>query len=163
MKRLSLILTLLLFTLGVAMAQRTVKGMVTDDRGEPLIGASILVKSTSSGTVTGIDGSYSVTVPEGGNTLVVSYTGYETLEVAIGASSTIDIKLSEGISLNEVVVTALGVSRNARETVYANQTVGADDLLSVTNKNTLEALRGKTAGEHGVGFCWGFYTYRFAR
>lgn len=146
MKRLSIVLTLLLFTVGFAMAQRTVKGTVTDDRGEPLIGASILVKSTSSGTATDVDGAYSLTVPEGGNTLIISYTGYETLEVAIGASSTIDITLNEGISLEEVVVTALGVSRNARETVYANQTVGSEDLLSVTNKNTLEALRGKTAG-----------------
>lgn len=146
MKKLTLVLTLVLFTLGFAMAQRTVKGTVTDDGGEPLIGASILVKGTSSGTVTDIDGSYALTVPEGGNTLLVSYTGYETREVAIGTSDMIDITLSEGIALDEVVVTALGVTRNARETVYANQTVGADDLLSVTNKNTLEALRGKTAG-----------------
>lgn len=146
MKKLSLVLTLVLFALGFAMAQRTVTGVVTDDGGEPLIGASILVKGTSSGTITDVDGSYSVSVPAGGNTLIVSYTGYETLEVAIGVSSQLDITLRGGVVLDEVVVTALGVNRNARETVYANQTVGADDLLSVTNKNTLEALRGKTAG-----------------
>ena len=60
MKKLSLVLSLVLFTVGFAMAQRTVSGTITDDGGEPLIGASILVKGTSSGTVTDIDGSYSV-------------------------------------------------------------------------------------------------------
>lgn len=146
MKKLSLVLSLVLFTVGFALAQRSVTGTVTDESGDPLIGASILVKGTSSGTVTDLDGSYKVDVPDGSNILIVSYTGYSTTEVELGASSVVDITLNEGVALDEVVVTAGGLERNARDVVYANQTVSSEDLLSTPNKNTLEALRGKAAG-----------------
>ena len=72
--------------------QRTLSGTVTDaSNGEPLIGANILAVGTSSGTITEIDGSFTLEVPEGVTALQVSYTGYRTLEVPIGASNTLDI------------------------------------------------------------------------
>ena len=85
-------------------AQRTITGMVTDDTGEPLIGAAILVKATSSGTVTDIDGTYSLTLPEGATTLVFSYTGFQTQEITIGTSDVIDVVMPiDVIGLEDVV------------------------------------------------------------
>ena len=146
MKKLSLVILVLIFAMGTALAQRTVTGTVKDAAGEALIGANLLVKGTSVGTVTDIDGNYTLEVPEGSTTIIVSYTGFETQELEIGASNILDVTLSEGILLTEAVVTATGVTRNQRDIVYANQTVKAEDLLSTPSKNTLEALRGKTAG-----------------
>ncbi|SFC82374.1 SusC/RagA family TonB-linked outer membrane protein [Algibacter pectinivorans] len=142
------ILTLLLaFVVQLTFAQeKTISGTVSDASGLPLPGATVLVKGTSSGTSSDFDGNYSITARQG-STLVFSFVGYTTKEVAIGASNTVNVTLQEDAeSLEEVVVTAFGSDRNAKETVYANQTVKSDDLLSVPSKNALEALRGKTAG-----------------
>ena len=73
MKKLSLVFTLVLFCVGVTMAQRTITGTVTDDSGETLIGATVLAQGTTTGTVTDFDGKYALTVPEGATTLVVSF------------------------------------------------------------------------------------------
>ncbi|MCB0645981.1 MAG: SusC/RagA family TonB-linked outer membrane protein [Saprospiraceae bacterium] len=146
MKKFSLLILLLLGTLTIAVGQRTVTGNVSDSDGVPLIGANVLVAGSTVGTVTDLDGNFSIDVPSNINSLVVSYVGFTEKIVDITGQTSVNITLSEGQLLDEVVVTAAGVSRNARETVYANQTVNADDLMSVTNKNTLEALRGKTAG-----------------
>ncbi|MFT7606899.1 MAG: hypothetical protein ACI8VT_004502, partial [Saprospiraceae bacterium] len=78
MKQFTLVLMLVLFAVGYGLAQRTISGSIMDDEGEVLIGASILVKGTGSGTVTDIDGKYTIDVPEGSTLLVVSYTGYAT-------------------------------------------------------------------------------------
>ena len=137
---------MVLFAIGFTYAQRTVTGSVIDDLGDALIGANVLVKGTTVGTVTDIDGKYTLTVPKDMNTLVFSYTGYATQEMELGASNVLDITMAEGALLGEVVVTAAGLERNSRDVVYANQTVSGEDLLSTPNKNTLEALRGKTAG-----------------
>ncbi len=146
MKKLSLLLVMLLFVAANAIAQRTVSGSITDDAGEPLIGASVLVKNTNSGTVTDIDGSYSITVPEGGNTFVVSYTGYTTQEIALGASNVVDIVLAEGITLSDVVVTALGVKREKKSLGYSTQQVSGDEVTAVKSDNFMNSLSGKIAG-----------------
>lgn len=128
-------------------AQRVVSGKITDTAGESLIGANVTVKGAEGvGTITDIDGMFSLKVPADATTLMVSYTGYQNQEVSIVGLNDVNVSLAEGELLTEVVVTALGVKRNAREVTYANQTVKADELLSLPNKNTLEALRGKTAG-----------------
>ena len=101
---------LLVFALGVSFtyAQRTVSGKVTDGKtGDPLIGANILVKGTSTGTITDLDGMYSISAAEG-STLVFSYTGYANQEAVVGSSSTIDIALQEGSVLDEVVIVGYG-------------------------------------------------------
>lgn len=136
----------LLVSAATLVAQRTVSGTVTDDNGTPLIGANVLVKGTTIGTITDIDGSYSIVVPDGYDQLVVSYTGYSSQEVTLGVANTLDISLSEGVLLDEAVVTGFVTDRNSRNVSYANQTVKADDLISQPNRNALEALRGKAAG-----------------
>ncbi|WP_020534711.1 SusC/RagA family TonB-linked outer membrane protein [Lewinella cohaerens] len=146
MKKLSLVLSLVLFAVSFAIAQRTVSGTITDDGGEPLIGASILVKGTSSGTVTDIDGSYSLEVPDGSTTLVVSYTGFETREVAVGASNLLDITMSEGVALDEVVVTGLGIRRDKKALGYAVTTLGNDQLELRPEADVARVLRGKVPG-----------------
>lgn len=131
---------------GITIAQRTVTGTLMDTDGETLIGANVLAKGSSIGTITDIDGTFIINVPDGVNTLVVSYTGYETKEIDITGLSQVTITLAQGQLLEEIVIAAQGITRNARDVVYANQTVGSDELLSTPNKNTLEALRGKVAG-----------------
>ncbi|WP_367390990.1 SusC/RagA family TonB-linked outer membrane protein [Lewinella sp. LCG006] len=146
MKKLSLVLSLVLFAVSFAIAQRTVSGTITDDGGEPLIGASILVKGTSSGTVTDIDGSYSLEVPDGSTTLVVSYTGFETREVKLGASNVLDITMSEGVALDEVVVTGLGIRRDKKALGYAVTTLGNEQLELRPEADVARVLRGKVPG-----------------
>lgn len=145
MKKFLLAFSLMMFTVAMS-AQRTVSGTVTDAGGEALIGASVLVKGTTTGTITDFDGKYSLSVPADGKVLVFSYTGFETTEVELGASNVLDVTLAEGTVLDEIVVTASGLKRNSRDIVYADQTVSSKDLLTTPNKNTLEALRGKAAG-----------------
>lgn len=133
-------------TMASALAQRTITGNVSGDDGETLIGASVAVKNTSVGSRTDPMGKYTIVVPAEATTLVFSYTGYQSQEVAIGASNTIDVVLSAGKSLGEVVVTATGLTRNKSDVVYANQTVNSEDLNAVANKSVLNALQGKVAG-----------------
>lgn len=146
MKRLSLVLALVLFGAGFALAQKTVTGTVTDESGEALIGASILVKGTTSGTVTDLDGKYSLSVPEASSTLIFSYTGFNTQEVEVGAQTVIDLVMSEGVSLGEVVVTALGVEREEKALGYAVQQVKGDEVARSGAANPVDGLVGKAAG-----------------
>ncbi len=147
MKKLSLVLTLVLFAIGATLAQRTVTGTVTDAEGIPLIGASILVKGTSSGTVTDIDGSYSLSVPEGSNTLVFSYTGFSTREVQIGASNIVDITMEEAAEqLSEVVVTAIGIEREKKAIGYAVTDLAGDQLQQRSEPDPLRSVAGKVTG-----------------
>lgn len=127
-------------------AQRTVTGMITDNSGEAMIGANVLVDGSTLGTITDIDGSFSLSVPDDATKLLVSYTGYSNQTVDIVGINTVSIILAEGQILDEIVMTATGISRNSREITYANQTVSSDQLNSAPNKNALEALRGKAAG-----------------
>lgn len=146
MKRLSLVLSLVCFAAVFAMAQRTIVGTVSDESGETLIGASVQAKGTQAGTVTDVNGKFSLAVPRDANTLIISYTGYTTQEIALGASNVVDVRLASGKLLTEVVVSATGLTRNKSDVVYANQTVKSEDLNAVTNKSVLNALQGKTAG-----------------
>ena len=100
----------ILLTSSFVYAQRTVTGTVNDASG-PLPGASVIIKGTTTGTTTDFDGNFSVDVPEGNATLVVSFLGYVTKEVAVSANqSSITITLEEDSqALDEVVVTALGL------------------------------------------------------
>lgn len=91
--RMSALLMLSLFFCGSLFAQRTVSGTVTSQDGESLIGASVFVRGTSTGTVTDIDGAFSISVAEGFNTLIVSYTGYETREIQLTTESSYQIIL----------------------------------------------------------------------
>ena len=146
MKKLSLVLGLWLFAISSILAQQTITGNVTDQSGDPLLGASILVKGTSSGTVTDLDGNFSLQAPEGSTTLVVSYTGFNTQEVEIGNQTTFKITMEEGVTLTEAVVTALGVERDKKSLGYATQEVGGDEVSKVKDVNFINSLSGKIAG-----------------
>jgi TonB-linked SusC/RagA family outer membrane protein len=146
MKQLISTLCLMLFMVGATIAQRSVSGVVTGSDGDALIGASVRVKGTSRGTVTDLNGKYTVEAPAGATTLVFSYTGYETIEQALGASNSLDVVLAEGSLLEETVVTALGLTRDAKSVSYAVQQVNTDQIVGANETNMVNALSGKVAG-----------------
>ncbi len=148
MKRIFYATLLVLLCGAVAHAQRTISGNLTDRSGTPLIGASVLLKGTSTGTVTDIDGSYSLNLPDGSDhILVFSYTGYQTQELAVGVSNVMDITLSEASQiLSEVVVTALGFETKKSKVGVASSTVEGDVLSRTGEVGLLNSLAGKSAG-----------------
>lgn len=128
------------------MAQRTVSGTVLDsDNDEPLIGATVLVSGTSSGTITDFDGNFSVDVPEGATTLEISYTGYATKTMEIGASNVMNITLAPGTVLDEVVVVGYGTQK-AKEVTSAVTSVKAEDFNQGNINDPAQLLQGKVAG-----------------
>ncbi|MEK7256983.1 MAG: TonB-dependent receptor plug domain-containing protein, partial [Bacteroidota bacterium] len=130
----------------LAMAQRTISGKVTDGQtGDPLIGANILVVGTSSGTITDVDGSYSLQVPAGATELEVTYTGYGSSRVAIGASNSVDVTLTAGSLLEEVVVTGYGTQKS-KEVTSSISSVKAEDFNQGQVNNPLQLVQGKVAG-----------------
>lgn len=135
-----------MFVCSFTFAQRTVSGTVSDENGDAIISANVSVKGTTIGTTTDIDGKYSIDVPEGSSTLVFSYIGYTTQSVALGASNVLDITMTEGITLENVVVTALGVQRDEKAVGYAVQQVDGGELEKAATPNVVDALRGKAAG-----------------
>lgn len=125
----------------------TVTGNVTDASGEPLIGVSVLIKGTSKGAITDIDGNYKLAVGSNDATLVFSYIGYATQEIGIAGRSSINVKMQEeGHSISEVVVTAMGIQRKESSLTYATQRVKAEDLMKVQDPNVANSLEGKVSG-----------------
>ena len=147
MKKLSLVLVLALVSISSMLAQRTVTGTVSDEKGVPLIGVSIFARGTSVGTVTDIDGTYSLKVPEGANTLVFSYTGFATEEVALGATNVIDLTMKEAAAqLSEVVVTGLGIRKEKKALGYGVTTLDQSQLELKPEADVARVLRGKVPG-----------------
>lgn len=101
-----MLMALFLIGIGVAMAQTQVQGTIVDEQGEPVIGASVLVKGTTTGTVTNIDGEFALSAPSNG-TLVISYVGMQTMEVAVSPRIRVILR-SDAELLDEVVVTGYG-------------------------------------------------------
>lgn len=149
MKRLLTTLALVVVGFGLALAQRTVMGTVSGD-GEALIGASVAVKGTSSGARTDADGKYTLKVPAGSTTLVFSYTGYATQEIELGATDVVDVVMKSNTDLDEVVVTALGISREQKSLGYAVQQIGGDRITAARDQNVVNSLSGKIAGVNVV-------------
>lgn len=136
----------MLFAVGFTMAQRTVRGTITDEDGENLIGASVLVQGTTIGTVTDLDGSYILEVPEGSNILSVSYTGYAAQDVEINNRSVVDITLAFSVeALQEVIVTAYGITTKEAFSGSAD-VVGAEDLATRNVTSPIAAIEGKATG-----------------
>jgi TonB-linked SusC/RagA family outer membrane protein len=148
MKKLSLVLMLVLLVVGFAAAQRTLSGTVSDENGEPLIGATILLKGTSRGTVTDVDGNYTIEVPEDGQqVLIVSYTGYTTEEIEVGVSDEVDIQLVSAIEeLTEVVVTGLGIEKEKKALGYGVTTISSREITTRSEADVGRLLRGKATG-----------------
>lgn len=125
----------------------TIKGVVTDTAGEPIIGVSVKVQGTAVGTITGLDGSFQLKASQGA-VLEISYIGYATQRVTVGADATsLNIILQEDTkTLEEVVVTAMGIERKAKSLTYATQKVGGEELTRAKDPNLINSLQGKTAG-----------------
>lgn len=130
-----------------AFGQRTVTGIVTDINNEPLIGASVSVKGSTIGTVTDIDGSYSIQNIDNNSVIDYSYIGFATVSEVVGDRSVINVMLEEGgVALDEVTVTALGIKRETKALGYAAQEVGGEDISVAKTANLLDNLTGKVAG-----------------
>ena len=137
----------LVFLAGVISAQTTVTGTVTDETGETLPGVSVLVKGTALGTATDLDGRFSISVPEGSETLVVSYIGFESQDVAVSGGN-LNVTLEPSVSrLDEVVVTGLASTVKRENLANAVASISAERLVGTTTQPTMDAaLYGKFKG-----------------
>ena len=149
MKKRLLKLTCLIMLLSVSVYAQKVTGKVTSETdGAPMPGVSVLVKGTATGTATDSDGGYALNVSDVSNgTLVFSFIGYVTKEVSLQGRSVVDVALTEDATqLSEVVVTALGITRETKTLVYATQQVKPTQLIEVRDaNNVLNSLQGKVA------------------
>lgn len=125
---------------------QAVKGVVRDAKNEPLIGVNVRVKGTAQGTVTDLDGNFSLNAPKGA-TLVFSYVGYQEQSVVLSGTAPLAIVLQEDAkTLDAVVVTALGIKRSTKALSYNVQEMKSDALTTVKDANFMNALSGKVAG-----------------
>ncbi|MGQ1787397.1 SusC/RagA family TonB-linked outer membrane protein [Saccharicrinis sp. GN24d3] len=127
---------------------RKIKGVVTDDNGDPLPGVNVYQKSNPQhGVITGIDGNYEIGINDSKGVIVFSFIGFVTQEINIDGRSVINIFLKdESLGLDEVVVTALGIKREKKALGYATQTVGTEDLKKAESPDLASKLSGKVAG-----------------
>lgn len=152
----ALVFLILMLSFTAEAQQRTVTGKVTDASGIGMPGVNLIVKGTSTGTATDANGSYSLSVPGDQSVLVVSFIGFATQEITVGNQSTIDVSLEVSAeTLSEVVVTALGISREKKELGYSVQDVSGNRLTEARDVNVANALAGKVAGvqikQNGTG------------
>jgi len=144
-KELLLFLTFLMLGFSTY-AQRTITGVLTDsENGETLIGANILVEGTDIGTTTDVDGSYAIDVPEGATNLVFSYTGFATQTILIGVSNIVNVEMSAGSFLDEVVVIGYGTTKK-EDATGSIQTVDQKVFNKGSITSPQELLAGKIAG-----------------
>ncbi len=129
------------------MAQNSITGTVTDDTGSPLPGASVVVKGTTTGVITDFNGKFTLSVPANAKTLVVSFVGMNNAEVALGTGKTYNVKLTTStVGVEEVVVTALGISRQKKSLGYSVAEVKGAEMQQVASANALSSLAGKISG-----------------
>lgn len=126
--------------------KRTVKGTVKDKSGEPLIGVSIILKGTSTATLTDIDGNYTLSVPQDNATLEFTYIGYTAQEITVKGETLNVLMAEESQALGEVVVTALGIKKEAKALTYNVQQLNSGDVTGVKDANFMNSLSGKVAG-----------------
>ena len=142
-----LLAALFLLSSHFLLAQTTASGTVTDTDGLPLIGASVLVRGTTAGTVTDVDGNFSLSVPEGNDALIVSYLGYQSRTITLGADAgAMRIELSSDDSLlDEVVVVGYGTVQKS-DVVGSVTSVDVDEATAIPTTNVAEMLRGRAPG-----------------
>ena len=127
----------------------SVTGRVTDASGQPIVGASVIVRGTTVGVSTDTEGRFALEVPSpaASQTLEVSYLGYETAAVPVGSRTSFEVTLQESSSeIEQVVVTALGIKRQEKALSYNVQQVAASDITLVKDANFMNSLSGKVAG-----------------
>lgn len=146
MKKFLLLASVVYATMSSVWAQSTIKGTVSSE-GEKLPGVSVLVEGSAAGTVTDIDGNYSLEVPEEGQALLFTFIGMATERIEIGGRTQIDVSMeADATELSEVVVTALGVERDKASLGYAVQEVNGDAVNTAKEDNFIRSLSGKIAG-----------------
>ncbi|MBC7569922.1 MAG: SusC/RagA family TonB-linked outer membrane protein [Spirosoma sp.] len=148
MKKVLLIALLLGSCLLRVQAQpRVISGKVTSPENEPIPGVNVVVKGANTGSITTADGTYQLTVSATAKTLVFSFIGYKTAEIALENQTRIDVKLANDLTnLSEVVVTANAIVREKKELGYAVSTVAGTDLIKARDPNVLNSLAGRVAG-----------------
>ena len=149
MKKVTLLLAMFMLGLQVLFAQtREITGVVTSgEDGMPIPGVSVIVKGTTLGTVTDMDGRFALQVPTDAQDVVFSFVGMASQEIAIAGRNTINIVMQpQAIGVDEVVVTALGIKREKREVTYQTQKVGDQELNIIAPTRAASALAGKVAG-----------------
>lgn len=134
--------------LQVQQGKHIIKGSVADEHGETLIGVSVLLKETATGTITDIDGNFSLEIAGDDAVLVFTYMGYKSVTLPIVAGKTLyNVVMKENSQvLGEVVVTAMGIERKAASLTYATQTVSNKDITRTKSVNFINSLQGKSAG-----------------
>jgi TonB-linked SusC/RagA family outer membrane protein len=151
MKKLSLLIVLFVFASGFTLLAQTkvITGTITSAvQGEGAIpGVTVTVKGTTVGALSDVNGKYTINVPANATTLVFTYVGMKPVEVEIAGRSVIDVQMEyEVVGLNEVVVTAVGISREKRELGYNVQTVNTDVISNQPNADVVNSLAGRTSG-----------------
>jgi TonB-linked SusC/RagA family outer membrane protein len=155
-KQLTNLILMMIFSLGFtswASAQYTVSGKLTDEQNEPLTGVSVIEKGTTNGTITDLDGAYTLQVKsKGAATLVFSFVGYASKEMPVTGGATLDVQLEESSSrLDEVVVTGLTSNIKRANASTAVSRLGGEELMGKTKSSTLDgAMSGKVVGANIV-------------
>ena len=146
-KRLLMFLVGLFLSIGMAVAQTQVKGtVVSSEDGEPVVGASVMISGTKTGTITDAEGKFSLNATNG-TKLVVSYLGMRVKTVTASTSDDMKIKLDpDNKVLDEVVVTAMGITREKKALGYASQVLNAKDLNTAGTSSLANAMQGKLTG-----------------
>jgi TonB-dependent SusC/RagA subfamily outer membrane receptor len=146
--RTALLLMTGLFATQLAIAQLQVSGKVLSGEDQsPIPGVNVLVKGSTNGTITDVNGTYSITVGSSSDVIVFSFVGFTSQEVSINGRSTVDVTLAtDATQLAEVVVTALGIEKNKSQIGYALQDVKGDALIKARDPNPINNLTGKVAG-----------------
>ncbi len=141
------LILLMLWSTGSYAQDKNISGKVTDEENAPIPGVNVLVKGTNQGTITDIEGSYRLSVPDTASTLVFSFVGYEVREVAIGNQSTVNVNMDvDATELSEVVVTALGIRKDKAKLGYAVQEVEGEKLVKAREPSAISNLTGRVAG-----------------
>jgi TonB-linked SusC/RagA family outer membrane protein len=141
----NLLLVLLLLVSGFTFAQQTISGLVTDEAGVPLPGATVVVNQTNNGTTTDFDGNFSISASDG-QSISISFVGYQTLSIVVGDGADYNVSLQPDSLLDEVVVTALGLSREKKSLGYSVSEISGDNINTVKDHNIASSLTGKIAG-----------------
>lgn len=130
----------------VQQENNTVKGKVTDIKGEPIIGANVIEKGTTNGIITDLDGNFTLNVPANA-TITVSYIGYVPQTIALNGRTNLNIQMQEeALTLETVVVTAMGIKRKSETLTYSVQQVNGEEMTRVKDANMINSLGGKIAG-----------------
>lgn len=140
------------FVLAVGHTQTSFTGRVLDENNDPLPGASIVVKGSSNGVASDFDGNFQIEFPQGNKMLIVSYVGYLTQEFDASGQTSADIVLQpDSQSLDEVVVTALGIKKEKKRLGYAVQEIQNENLVTARETNVTNSLAGRAAGVQVTG------------